>query len=300
MDFAGPFTIRISDSRKALTVKVYLCIFVCFSTKAVHLELASDLSTSEFLDVLQRFISRRGCPAHLYSDCGTNFVGASTALTRALQSLQAELQFSKLINDFCFSKSISFHFNPPSAPHQGGLWERAVQSAKYHLNGLIASYIPTYKVLNTLVIRIEGILNSRPLSTISSDPNDFSAVTPAHFLLGRSLIEPPDADAAIQRCSPRQLHWIQTVIKDFWTRWKSEYLPALAPRGKWTSTSPNLSVGDLVLIDADNTPPSCWPLARVLQVFPGSDGIVRRARLKTATSELTRPAVKLFRLPIYD
>ncbi|XP_073990904.1 uncharacterized protein isoform X2 [Rhodnius prolixus] len=299
MDFAGPFTVRSSHLRKAPLLKVYLCLFVCFATKAVHLELATSLSTPEFINVLNKLIARRGCPAKLYSDCGTNFVGASVLLRKALQAFLQLLKTSPQIEEFCNLRGITFNFNPPAAPHQGGLWERVVRSTKFHLNRVLKQQIPTFVVLQTLVIRIEGILNSRPITPMSSDPSDYSALTPGHFLIGRPLLASPESDLSLLQFSPPSYRLLQSTIQSFWNRWRRNYLPLLHPKQKWTVNQPNLKVGDLVLLDEPNTPISTWPLARILEVYEGSDGVVRQVKLRTSRSSFVRPVTKLYKLPIH-
>ncbi|XP_030765048.1 uncharacterized protein LOC115889242 [Sitophilus oryzae] len=151
-----------------LSPKAYICLFVCMATKALHLELVSDLSSETFLGALLRFISRRGRCNHIYSDCGTNFVGASRELINMLKSAAEQEQ-------------ISWHFNPPSAPHFGGLWEAGIKSVKTHIKRVIGDQLLTYEEFYTLMVQIEAVLNSRPLCPQSSDPNDLSVLTPGHF-----------------------------------------------------------------------------------------------------------------------
>ncbi|XP_073986110.1 uncharacterized protein [Rhodnius prolixus] len=129
VDFGGPFRIRESMRRKADTGKAYLCLFICMSTKAVHLEVVSACSTEAFLAAFERFIARRGKPMHVYSDCGTNFIGAANRikeLTRLLRSSEAQ---GKILRT-TVPQEIQWSFNPPSAPHFGGLWEAGIKSAK--------------------------------------------------------------------------------------------------------------------------------------------------------------------------
>ncbi len=134
IDYAGPFLLRREQGRSArVEEKVWTAIFVCMCTKAVHLEIADRCSTAEFLDVLAHFAACRGFPSHIYSDCGTNFQGTE-ALFRQLASSS---QVSNCVADY----GISWHFNPPAAPHCGELWEAAVKSVKRHLFRTVPSRV---------------------------------------------------------------------------------------------------------------------------------------------------------------
>lgn len=286
VDYAGPFEITMARVRGAVKLKSYLCLFICLSIKAVHLELVSDLSANAFLAAFKRFISRRGTVMNVYSDCGTNFVKAYKIL-------------NKYASEAAAKESISWHFNPPSAPHFGGLWESNIKSVKSHLVRVLGEKLLTYEELYTVFTEIEAIVNSRPLTPVSDDPNDFSALTPGHFLTQESLTAPPEPNlelTPINRLSSWQ--YISKIQQHFWTRWSNEYLHTLHQKAKWHASSPNLKQGTLVVIKQDNIPPLKWPLGRILEVFPGSDGIVRVASVKTTDGIFKRPAIKLCPLPI--
>jgi hypothetical protein len=247
MDYAGPFNVRSTTLRKSSVLKSYLCVFICFSTKAVHLEVAADLSADSFIDVLRRFVSRRGAPECLYSDCGTNFVGANSRLQTLFNSFIST--HSDLLRHHAGTKGIRFNFFPPSSPHQGGLWERAVRSAKYHLTRVLGDMTPTLAQFTSLTIQIEGILNSRPLTPMSSDPHDLLVLTPAHFLIGRPITAPPSSDvSSVQLHLVKHHQQVQAWFQRFWIRWYREYLPSLQTRNKWVKPTRNLAPGDLVLI----------------------------------------------------
>jgi hypothetical protein len=144
VDFAGPFAVTQIRRREAKSTKVYLCLFVCFTTKAVHLELVSNLSTEVFLASLRRFIARRGRCTRIVSDCGTNFKGAAREIQKLMQAAAEQEQ-------------IIWEFNPPSAPHFGGLWEAGIESVKTHLRRTIGEQILTFEKLYTLLTQIEDV-----------------------------------------------------------------------------------------------------------------------------------------------
>lgn len=287
LDFAGPFSLKMGKIRNAKILKGYLCLFVCLATKAVHLEVVSDLSSEACLAALRRFVSRRGRCIELYSDCGTNFVGAAREL-------------NQLASTASVSEGIAWKFGPPSAPHFGGVWEAGVKAVKTHLLRVIGEQVLTYEELLTVFTQIEAILNSRPISPISSDPNDLNALTPGHFLTLEPLTALPDRDLTsvpINRLKRWQL--IQRLQQDFWARWHLEYLHTLQQKHKWNvdSARSKLGKGTLVLIKNDLLPPLKWSLARIVDTHPGSDGVVRVATVRTANGTFKRPLVKLCPLP---
>lgn len=292
VDYGGFFNIKIHNLRTLRLTKMYICVFVCLATKAVHIEVVTDLTTSAYIAALTRFISRRGICASISSDCATNFVGANNLLKPIAESLnKSEIQ------SFAAQKGILFKFNPPAAPHQGGLWESAIKSIKHHLKRVVGEHVLTLPEFTTLTAQIEAILNSRPLTPLSEDPKDPSALTPAHFLIGCPLTAVPEEDL-LKVPSNRLKHWqlVQSLHQQIWKRWQLEYLNTLQQRIKWNTASTNLKIGDLVLVHQP-TPPLTWPLARVEAVSPGSDNIVRVVHLKTSLGHLTRPVHKVFPLP---
>uniref|UniRef100_A0A8D8NVF7 (northern house mosquito) hypothetical protein n=1 Tax=Culex pipiens TaxID=7175 RepID=A0A8D8NVF7_CULPI len=187
VDYFGPVFVRPGPRRTA--IKAY----VCLCTKAVHLELVSDLSTERFLQALHRFTSRRGPVAEIWSDNGTNFVGARNRLHELFTLLRDKQHQEKVFKD-CANNEIRWSFSPPSGPHFGGLWEAAVRSAKHHILRVIGDEPISIEDMNTLLVQVEGCLNSRPITPMSDDPNDLEPLTPAHFLVGSSLKALPDRD----------------------------------------------------------------------------------------------------------
>lgn len=289
VDFGGPFRIKLGHHRGAKLDKAYLCLFVCFVTKAVHLEVVSTLSTEGFIAALRRFVARRGRCNVIHADCGTNFIGARN-------------QLSSLMHQASSAEKIEFKFNSPSAPHFGGVWEIQIKAAKGHLHRVVGDQVLTFEELTTLFVQIESVLNSRPLCPISSDPNDLSVLTPGHFLTLEPLTAVPDQDLTTTN-SNRLNRWqlLQAFHQNFWSRWKHEYLNSLTQRARWTKDSKPLEIGSMVIIKDDNRAPLQWPLARVMNLLPGADGIARIAVVKTANNHtIQRPLVKLCPLPIED
>lgn len=174
LDYAGPLTVRTWKGRGAKTTKGWICVFVCLTTSAVHLEVVSDYSTDGFIATYRRFVARRGIPHVLHSDCGTNLVGADSALKRMFtQSTQEHHAIAAHLSQ----DRTHWKFNPPAAPHMGGKWEAVVKSLKFHLRRTISETVLTFEELTTLLTQIEATLNSRPLEPLSDDPDDVSALT---------------------------------------------------------------------------------------------------------------------------
>ncbi|XP_072392178.1 uncharacterized protein [Diabrotica undecimpunctata] len=300
VDFAGPLFIRASRLRKAQTLKCYFAIFVCMATKAIHLELVSELSSNAFLATFKRFISRRGNPHTIYSDNGTNFVGANNQLKELNNFFRSNSEFNK-IRAYLAQTEIQWKFIPPRSPHWGGLWESAVKSTKFHLVRLMSNSVLTFEELYTVLTQIEAILNSRPLYALSNDPNDLQPLTPGHFLIGTPLTAFPEIDVTNTPVNRLSI-WkqISKIQQSFWKRWSADYLNNLQHRPKWLLPNTDIKVNDLVLITSENTPPLRWPLARVIESISSKDGKVRIVRVRTADGEYIRPITKLIPLPLSE
>jgi hypothetical protein len=240
-----------------------------------------DLSTGAFLNVFRTFAALRGNPKTMYSDNGTNFVGAQKELKPVIESLSEEGEFQ----DELISRGVQWHRYPPHGPHWGGLHEALVKSAKRALRhaldvGQRRRYLREHELV-TLYAEVTGFLNNRPLTYASSDPAD-GYLTPNHFLMpGRHhhAETPPNLQAAgPYRGSYEHVQWL---TNEFWKVWLREYLPALTTRAKWQSISRNAAVNDLVLVLDHQMPRDHWRLGRVIQVFTGRNGRVRSCRLRT-------------------
>ncbi|XP_011705795.1 PREDICTED: uncharacterized protein LOC105460994 [Wasmannia auropunctata] len=290
VDYAGPVWLRTSKGRGQKAYKGFLAIFVCLSTRAVHIEVASDYSTEAFLAAFRRFVSRRGLCSVMYSDRGTNFVGADAQLRGFFRDAARE----RAIADAIGAEGVQWRFNPPAAPHFGGIWEAAVKATKHHLRRVIGDSTLTFEELSTFLAQVEACLNSRPLLALSDDPEDLAALTPGHFLVGTALNAIPEPSLAAESTN-RLSRWqlLQQMRDHFWHRWSREYLQALNVRSKWWKTEANLQVGDLCLVRGEQVPPTKWPLARIVDVHPGQDGQVRVVTVRTATTTLVRPACKI-------
>ncbi|XP_066585485.1 uncharacterized protein [Prorops nasuta] len=286
LDYAGPFQVRVSKGRGVRPSKVYVALFLCFSTKAIHFELVGDLTTASFLAAFRRFTGRLGNCQQIYSDNGSTFQGAARELR---EMFHAASQFYKEIAVVLANDFTSWNFIPPNTPHCGGLWEAGVRSTKHHVKRVLGEQVLTYEEFSTLLVEIEACLNSRPLCPMSGDVDDLNALTPAHFLIGTHsglLPEDDSTQGPINRLDRFQL--IQRVRNSFWKRWSTEYLHHLQTRNKWQTRKENVTVGQLVCMRDDRYPPAKWPLGRIIELHPSVDGTVRVVTIKTATSRFRR------------
>lgn len=303
VDLAGPFNIRITDKRYMATrgrayldqnLKGYAVIYVCLVTRAVHLEAVMAYSAEAFLTSFKRFVARRGAPEYMYSDQGTNLVRADKDLQEAVDSWA-----STEVQDYVNWNGVQWKFIVPSAPHQGGIWEAAVKQMKHHMKRIIGADKYTYEAVSTLLAEIEACMNSRPICAMSDDPNDVSALTPAHFLIGEPLKLPlPARHDLAPKMAVGFFKELQVRTNSFWRIWSEEYLSSLLERPKWRELKDNLRPGQLVLIKNENLAPTFWPMGRVIQVKKSKDGCVRSALIKTQAGELERPVQKLVVLPV--
>ena len=280
--------------RKPITVKTYICVFVSLAVKAVHLEAVSDLTSEAFVAALRRFVARRGCPTLIWSDNGTNFVGANREL-KEMHEFLAQQDTGRTVTDVCSTLGIEWRFIPERSPHFGGLWEAAVKSAKTHLRRVVGDVKLTFEELSTVLAQIEACLNSRPLVPANiPDEDSIEVITPGHFLIGRPLCALPDSSFSYRSISLlKRWDLCQSLIRHFWQRWSTEYLASLNKFNKWHHPTRNIQSGDVVILHEDNIMPTKWPLARVVQVHGGKDGLVRVVTVKTAKGTYKRPVTKL-------
>jgi hypothetical protein len=288
IDYFGPFYVKRGRS----TEKRYGVIFSCLESRAVHLEIAYSLDTSSFLNVLRRFISRRGQPQLIRSDNGTNLVGGNSELKRSIEEWN-QIQIKNTLQQ----KNTEWIFHPPAASNFGGVWEREIRTARKILNSLLLEQRIKLSDDNlaTLMCEVEAIMNQRPLTTVSDDPLDPQPLTPNDLLMTKSQIKttfPPGLFSPSDTYTKKRWRQVQYLTDVFWKRWRQEYISQLQQRQKWIRPSRNFVVNDIVLISQQNLPRNQWPLGRVTSVTE-KDGKVRVARIKTIDSEIERPINKL-------
>jgi hypothetical protein len=285
VDYFGPFMVKRGRS----TEKVWGVIFTCFTTRAVHLELADSLSSDCFINVFRRFVGRRGEVSEVWSDNGTNFVGGERELYKEISKLK-----KSDIEDQLAAKQVKWHFNPPAASHFGGVWERLIRSVRRALHHVMRGRAMTYSVLETALIEVEALMNSRPIARVSEDVNDMSTLTPGHFLILRPFTSRNFAIIQDKEVNARSA-WkkSQALVNMFWKRWLREYVPNLRELTKWTDRGQDIKEGDIVLLIESGAHRGQWPLARVEKTFPGTDGVVRVVDIRVNGTILRRPVTKL-------
>ena len=286
VDYGGPFiTVQGRGKRRQ---KRWLCLFTCLSSRAVHLEMAYGLDTDSFLRCFVRMTSRRGYPLTIVSDRGTNFIGADRELRELVDGLD-----QNRIQDQTVDKGVKWSFNPPLAPHFGGVHEVMIKAAKKAIRAILRNADVNDEELTTAFVGVEALMNSRPLTYQSADPRDATPLTPNHFLHGQmGGVSAPESVDEVEFSPRNRWRRVQELISHFWKRWMKEWLPLLNARQKWTEIKPDLKIGDIVLAISPDCPRAHWPLGRVLEVFPGQDGHVRVAKIQIGQNTVLRPVSK--------
>ena len=284
VDVFGPIQVSVGRS----TAKRYGCLFTCFVTRAIHIEVVGSLEGDAFLNAFRRFVARRGSPRKVYSDNGTNFVAGERELRKEFMR-----HARNTLTTYGAGHEIEWVFIPPHAPHMGGVWERMVGIVKRVLRGVTKGAVRlTDEILGTLLCEVEAIVNGRPLTKLSEDPADLSVLTPSHLLLLR-------APSSLPPCVPsdnayrHRWKYVQHLASEFWKRFVREYLPDLNQRRKWGDKERNFAVGDLVLVQQPGLPRGLWPLAIVEEVEISGDGAVRSVVVRSRVSKFRRPITKL-------
>lgn len=292
MDYFGPYQITIGRRRE----KRWVALFTYMTIRAIHLEVAADLSTDSCLICIRNFINRRGRPIKIRSDNGTNFVGASKELNGALNSINQDRMTSSLAE-----LNIEWEFNCPENPHAGGAWERLIRSVKEVLYYTLKEEAPRFEVFQSVLINAECLVNSRPLTEVPLSHDDDEVITPNHFLIGTmnsTQTAGDDETDKTDKCLKKQWRIAQELQHLLWRKWIKDYLPTLLTRSKWCNKVKPLKVGDIVMICDGDLSKRKLCRGLVAEIFTGTDGQVRSAKVKTATGELKRPATKLAVLEI--
>lgn len=282
VDLGGPLMLR--DGQKA-----WIVLVTCAVYRAVHLELVTELSTPAFIQAFRRFIARRGRSHTVYSDNGTNFVGTDNALN--------QLDWDLIKREMALIR-IDWHFNPPAAPWWGGFWERMIGVVKSLLRKSLGKASLDYQEMTTVLCECENVINDRPLTYLYDDPNEMRPLTPNTFLRQLATAETTDFDMVSRASLIHRVRYVQEVQDNLKKRFQNEYLGALVQTPGIGSRQQNLQVGDVVLVKSKSDKRILWPMAKVLELIPGRDGVHRTARLKLASTTLVRAVNCLYPLEL--
>ena len=271
MDCFGPFLIKQGRSE----VKRYCCLFTCMNTRAVHLEKLNCLETDSFLNAFRRFVARRGMPQKVWSDNGTNFVGGNKEILRNLKDIN-----QKILHEYSLKVDFEWHFNPPTASHYGGVWERLIRTVRKVMMGLLGKDCRlSDEALETLFCEVESMVNGRPLTKVSDSALDASPLTPNHLLMMSGDVSISPGIFTEGDYFRRRWRQVQHLANTFWRRWLKQYLPELQVRAKWYRKKFNLNEGDLVLVLCENVPRGLWPMGLIEEIYRSKDGWVGEQRL---------------------
>ncbi|XP_055932080.1 uncharacterized protein LOC129962358 [Argiope bruennichi] len=282
IDFAGPVYIKTFKPSNT----AYITLFTCSTTRALHIELVSDLSVDKFLLALQRFVSRRGLPHTIYSDNATTFHATNKEFIFQWNTLT-----STKVQQFYAHNGIKWKFIAPRAAWWGGWWERLIGLTKRCLRKSLGRSLLDEEALTTVLVGIEASLNSRPLIYERGENDTEEALTPAHFLTGRKLTIVPSGPESRNDKITNIYRQQQDLLDTFWKRWSKEYLLELRTfhQVRNVKETPRVRVGDLVLLQEDLRPRQMWKKALVVKLIDGRDGRIRTCILRVKGKEITRP-----------
>lgn len=293
VDYGGPYVLKTCIGRNRKTFKVWISLFICLVTKACHLEVVTSLTEDCFLAAFRRMLARRGMVSDMYSDNAGTFRGADRELREFLENEPVQKKFEGELSKV----GVQWHFAPPKGSHFGGIYEAAIKSMKTLLYRGMTGTTLTLEEFNTLICQIEALLNSRPITPLSSDPTDLDFLTPGHFLIGgpiTAVVEPDLTDVKMNRLDRWQL--VQHMFQKIWKRYSAEYVHHLQQKSKWLVDKKQVMLDDLVLLVDENAHPLNWRMGRIVECYPGKDNIVRVVDVKTRTGIFRRPIAKLTRL----
>ena len=293
LDMFGPFETALLRRK----FKRYVALFICFSSRAVHMEMTMEMTTDSLINALRRFICRRGSVRSIRCDNGTNFTGAENEFVRAFENLDQAKICDHLSLQGC--DWILWRWNTPAASHMGGAWERSIRSVRATLNAIFATNGRSLNdgVLSTLICEAEAVINSHPLVIEDVDDPTTSVLTPSRLLTLKTghILPPPGVFDRVDLYARKRWRAVQHLADQFWLRWKREYVTNLQRRQKWSGARRNFAVGDVVLLKQAESKRNQCPLAIITKVLPSDDGLVRSVELRTTAnnSTIARPIHKL-------
>ena len=274
IDFFGPFQIRgVVNGRSS--GKAFGVIFTCGNSRAVHCDLSQNYSTDGFLQTFRRFTSIRGFPNNVWSDCGSQLVATDKQLRDMIKGFD-----KKRLIEYGADKGLNWHFSPPGAPWYNGCAEALVKSVKKAIKIAIGDQILIFPELQCVLFEVANVVNERPIGVFNRNIEDGKYLCPNNLLLGRASTRVPSGPFDQDCSSRRRFLFIQRLNDSFWKIWIRDYFPSLMIRQKWHTQKRNLKIGDIVLIRDLNAIRGCWQLGQVTTVFPDSNQVIRKVKLK--------------------
>jgi len=273
IDLFGPWSVR-GEVQKRTTGKAWGALFVCMSSRAVHLEIIAGYSTEDFLMAYRRFGSIRGYPKKIYSDPGSQLVAAD----KELKEVWRNLDFSA-IQSVGTTKGTDWHFSPADSSHYQGLSEALIKTTKRSIKIMYSSNPRmSWQEWQTAIYQVADLINSRPIGKLGENGEDLLVLTPNSLILGRNSSQNP-GNYVQSRSMPR-IEEVNNVVQSFWKRWNETAKPALTLHKKWNTDIRDLQVGDVVTVLENSTiGTQVHKLAKVVKTSPGRDGKVRSVSL---------------------
>ena len=266
LDTFGPWSVVARRTRGGrANSKRWAILFTCLTTRAIHIEVVEELSTSSFINALRRFYALRGPAKILRSDQGTNFIGCAS-----------------LLKSYLAESGTKWIFNPPHASHMGGAWERMIGIVRRILDAImlqVQNRAITHEVLTTFLAEVCAIVNARPLTTVSTDPDSPQLLSPSMLLTQKTTAV--DLNSTDEQDLLRaQWQRVQALATMFWKKWRMDYLASLQGRRKWNDQQRNVKQGDIVLLKDKDLRRNDWPMGSICKARPSTDGLVRQVEVR--------------------
>ena len=283
-DHVGPIYIREIYSNNRRLHKCYISVYSCCVTRAVHIELQPSLEAAATVRSMKRTFARVGTPNLIVSDNHKTFKSAS-------------------VRAYAKNRQIEWRYILPLSPHWGGFYERVNSIIKRALRATLRNTHVDYEELETILIDIEAVINSRPLCYVYED-EVAEPLTPSHLIYGRRLkgreTQPTNQILPDDNSPSKRVRYLNRLLDNFWERFQAEYLTNLQERSSGTAndSSLKLKVGDVVLIKEKNVARMERVMGHVMRLVTSEDGVTRGAVLRTKDGERKRPITKLCPLEI--
>ncbi|XP_014676616.1 PREDICTED: uncharacterized protein LOC106816503 [Priapulus caudatus] len=279
VDVFGPWDIVTRRTRGgAAASKRWAVMFTCLVMRAIHVEVIESMSSSSFINAMRRFTALRGPVQEYRSDRGTNFVGATSEL--GINVAEGN------VKDFLDKSGSFWVFNPPHASHFGGAWERMIGVTRRILDSMLLGPHKdlTHEVLSTFLAEASAIVNARPLVPVSTDTEYPHLLSPSVMLTQKTGSQ-AETFQHLDEKDMFQSQWkhVQVLAERFWNQWRQEYLASLQSRRKWQTETPNVSVGDVVLLKDNDAARNDWPTGVIVCASASDDGLVRKVRVRSFT-----------------